>query len=68
MNEFKITTEFITISQLLKVLDYVTSGGEVKFFLMDNEILLNDQLIFERKKKIKPGDIVTINGTRILMT
>lgn len=68
MNEFKITTDFITISQLLKVLDYVTSGGEVKFFLMDNEILLNDQLIFERKKKIKPGDIVTINGTRILMT
>lgn len=68
MNEFKIESEFITISQLLKVLDYVVSGGEAKSFLMDNEVLLNETPIFERKKKIRPGDIVTINGSRILMT
>lgn len=68
MNEFKIESEFITISQLLKVLDYVVSGGEAKSFLMDNEVLLNETPIFERKKKIRTGDIVTINGSRILMT
>jgi len=67
MNEFKINGDYITISQLLKVLDYVVSGGETKYFLLENECLLNEAPIYEKNKKIRVGDIVTINGKRFLM-
>lgn len=67
MNEFKINGDHITISQLLKVLDYVVSGGETKYFLLENECLLNESPIYEKNKKIRVGDIVTINGKRFIM-
>ncbi|WP_162164066.1 RNA-binding S4 domain-containing protein [Acholeplasma hippikon] len=67
MEVFKIEGEFITISQLLKVLSYIGSGGETKFFLFDNTVLLNDVQITEKKKKIFPGDIVTITNKQYKM-
>ncbi|MBN3491051.1 RNA-binding S4 domain-containing protein [Acholeplasma equirhinis] len=67
MEIFQIQGEFITISQLLKVLDYIGSGGESKFFLLENEVLLNEAVVFEKKKKIFRGDIVKINSKRYLM-
>jgi ribosome-associated protein len=65
MNDFELEGEFITITQLLKVLDYIGSGGEVKYFLFENVVLLNDAEIYEKKKKIKKGDVVTINNKKI---
>ncbi len=67
MSEFEINGDFITISQLLKVLDYVVSGGEARSFLLENEILLNEIPVVERNRKIRPGDIVSINKKRIYM-
>lgn len=67
MEIVKIIGEFITISQLLKVKDYISSGGETKFFLFENEVLLNGVQIVEKRKKIFPGDIVTINKKRYQM-
>lgn len=65
MNDFELEGEFITITQLLKALDYIGSGGEAKYFLFENVVLLNDAEIYEKKKKIKKGDVVTINNKKI---
>ncbi len=64
MSEFEIIGEFITLSQFLKVKDYVVSGGETRSFLMDNQIILNGQKVTEKKKKIFKGDILVINQER----
>lgn len=61
MEDVKIKTEYITLGQLIKFLSLVGSGGEVKFFLMENNILLNGEPELRRGKKIYPEDIIQIN-------
>ncbi|CCV63581.1 S4 domain protein YaaA [Alteracholeplasma palmae J233] len=68
MQEFILRGEFITIAQFLKVNDYITSGGQTKFFLVENEVLLNGIPIIERKKKLKNGDVVTVNKNKYVIT
>ena len=41
MKEIKIDSEFITLGQFLKFADLVSSGGEVRAFLAENEISVN---------------------------
>lgn len=62
MKDVKIKTEYITLGQLIKFLSLVGSGGEVKFFLMENQILLNEEPEIRRGKKLYPGDIIKINN------
>jgi S4 domain protein YaaA len=64
MKDVKITTPFITLGQLIKFLNLIGSGGEVKLFLMQNQILFNDEPENRRGKKIYPNDIVEINGSK----
>ncbi len=61
MNTIKINTDFITLVQLLKMESIISSGGEVKYFLEENQVLLNDIEVYEKRKKIYPNDILKIN-------
>ncbi len=61
MHKFKINTEFITLGQFLKATDHIGSGGEAKFFLMENEVFINGVKRTERGKKIFHGDQVTVD-------
>ncbi|MDY0010722.1 MAG: RNA-binding S4 domain-containing protein, partial [Candidatus Izemoplasmatales bacterium] len=54
MKDVKITTPFITLGQLIKFLNLIGSGGEVKLFIMQNQILFNDEPENRRGKKIYP--------------
>lgn len=67
MKEFKINKSFVTITQLLKYFGYVGSGGEVKYFLMDNKVLLNNNEVTERKKKLYDGDIVIVDNDKYII-
>jgi S4 domain protein YaaA len=62
MKDVKIKTEYITLGQLIKFLSLVGSGGEVKFFLMENQILLNEEPEIRRGKKLYPEDVIKINN------
>ena len=61
-NNIKITGEYITLGQLLKFLDLVSTGGEEKTFLRENEVLFNGEKEQRRGKKLRDKDQVTILG------
>lgn len=62
MRQLKIEGPYITLGQLLKRVDLVGSGGEVKFFLQDVEVKVNDEVEVRRGRKIYPQDLVDISG------
>lgn len=57
----RITSEYITLGQFLKFTNVISNGGEAKKFIANNKIFLNGQQIFERGKKIRNHDQITIN-------
>ncbi len=60
MKDVSIKTEYITLGQFLKFESLVGSGGEVKYFLQNNQIFLNGQAENRRGKKLYPEDILKI--------
>ena len=60
----KINTEFITLQQFLKMKDIISSGGEAKYFVKGNEILVNGEKEDRRGRKLYPGDEVKVNGKK----
>lgn len=54
--------EYITLVNLLKTTDVVSSGGEVKILLVNELITYNGEIEFRKKKKIFAGDTVVINN------
>lgn len=61
MKEIKIDSEFITLGQFLKYVDLVSSGGEARDFLNENEISVNGENENRRGKKLYRNDLICIN-------
>lgn len=62
MNFISIDTEYITLTQFLKMVDVIDSGGMAKWFLSEYEVYVNGELEDRRGKKLRIGDQVTIPG------
>ena len=60
MKSIIIKTEYIELQQLLKMEDLISSGGQAKYFLAENEVLVNDIKEDRRGKKLRKGDIIKI--------
>ena len=60
MEKFKISSDFITLGQFLKATNHIGSGGEAKFFLLNNDVMVNQEKRTERGKKLYPGDYITL--------
>lgn len=67
MKEFRIHEAYITLTQFLKATSYISSGGQAKFFLFENDVYVNGDIRRERKKKLYPGDTVVIHKDRYVM-
>lgn len=61
MKKIEIFGEYIQLDQILKKLDFISSGGETGMFLQSHSILLNGQKVSKKRKKIRPGDILQID-------
>ena len=61
----KITTEFIKLESLLKFEGLVETGGEAKERIQDGEVQVNGQVCTMRGKKLRPGDVVTLDDLRV---
>lgn len=60
--DITIHTDTIQLDQFLKLAGAVASGGEVKSLLAEGMILRNDVPETARRRKLIPGDVITING------
>lgn len=65
MENILIETEFIKLSQLLKLASLVSSGAEAKIFINEGEVFVNNVVATERGKKIYNGDVVKFNGSEV---
>jgi ribosome-associated protein len=62
MKQIAIKGDYITVGQLLKVLDLVASGGEAKIFLQNYVVSVNGQRDDRRGRKLYHNDQVEIEG------
>lgn len=62
MKEIKIYTEYVTLGQFLKLADIIQTGGEAKFFLSENRIIINGEEDNRRGRKLREGDVVEVLG------
>lgn len=58
----KIANEYITLGQLLKMTDFIQSGGEAKFAVKKLHITVNEETENRRGKKLYKGDVIFIEG------
>lgn len=58
--KIKLETEFITLGQLLKDEGVIATGGQAKWFLRENPVLVNGSPEDRRGKKLHSGDVVVV--------
>lgn len=60
MQVIEITEDYITLGQLLKLADVISSGGMAKWYLENHTIYLDGALENRRGKKIYHGSIIEL--------
>lgn len=67
MQEIKITTEFITLTQLLKSESFIGSGGEAKYYLAEYPVIINGEQEDRRGRKLYVGDVIIIQDQEFII-
>lgn len=65
MENFKIEGEYIQLIQLLKATGFCSSGGEAKMIVDEGLVLVNGEVELQRRKKIRSGDEVELEGNKV---
>ena len=65
METITITTEYIKLQDLLKLASLTATGGEAKVRIQDGQVSVNGEVCTMRGKKIRPGDVVGMNGAEL---
>jgi ribosome-associated protein len=66
MKEFKLEGhDFIELNKLLKLLHLVGTGGEANTRIEQGEVLVNESVETQKRKKLRPGDRVQFGKQEI---
>jgi ribosome-associated protein len=57
-----IETDYIRLSQLLKLANIVMDGAEAKFRIANKEVRINGAVEVRRGRKLRNGDLVEFGG------
>ena len=60
-----ICVEPIELYKLLKIANMVGGGGEAKTMISEGNVLVNNEVVVQKRKKIRRGDIIEFNGKTI---
>ena len=66
MKQIAITTDYITLGQFLKLSDCISTGGQAKFFVVENKIEVNGQAENRRGRKLVPQGCCERGGFRTI--
>jgi len=67
MQEIKINTEFIKLSQMMKMANLVQSGGEAKQFILQEQVMVNNEVCIQRGKKLYQDDIIEFDEKKYVI-
>jgi len=59
---FDICVEPIELYKLLKIANMVAGGGEAKTMISEGNVLVNNKIEVQKRKKIRNGDIIECDG------
>ncbi len=68
MREIKLTSEYIELIKLLKLLRIAETGGHAKIIVENGEVMLNGIQEFRKRAKLRPGDNIKVLGETIQIT
>ncbi len=57
---YQLTSEYIELYKLIKLLDLVDSGGEAKQLIEHGYVFRNGEVETRKRAKIRAGEIITI--------
>lgn len=62
MKQIKISTEFVTLGQFLKLANLIQTGGEAKFYLKESKVVVDGEEDNRRGRKLYSGNIVEVEN------
>ena len=62
---FDICVEPIELYKLLKIANMVGGGGEAKTMISEGKVLVNNEVVIQKRKKVRNGDIIQHDGKTI---
>jgi len=63
--EFKLKAEFIELDNLLKILEFATSGAQAREQIQAGRVKVNGQVESRIRRKLCPGDCVEFSGQKV---
>lgn len=60
-----IDTEYIELDKLLKRENLAASGGEARFLISQEMVLVNGTVESRKRRKLYPGDVVQFHGVKL---
>ena len=65
MREFQLTSEYIELVKLLKLLRIAETGGHAKILVEEGNVFLNGKKEFRKRAKLRSGDEIQIFNEKI---
>lgn len=65
MREFQLSTDYIQLVKLLKLLRIAQTGGHAKIIVEDGEVIRNGEPEFRKRAKLIKGDVIEVMGETI---
>lgn len=59
------TDQSIRLDQFMKLTGFCGTGGQAKLLIQTGEVQVNDQVETRRRRKLLPGDRVTVGDTTV---
>ena len=66
--EFSLSSEYIELIKLLKLLNLVESGADAKIVVEEGLVKCNKEVEFRKRKKLRSGDIVVFQNNTITIS